>query len=120
MIHHGIKYRSPGPTGEVKKKRVFGGISFGLNEVVKDLHCFIFSNSDVSFNKTRLIYELSEAEKTMKTKTYPVSRLKGRSPSKPGSLLMIELEFDARMKGAKIIKSEIRMCLDFSITGVFV
>lgn len=62
MIHHGIKNRSARATGEVNKKRVFRRVSFRLNEVVKDLHSFIFSNSDVSFKKSKQVclYELTE------------------------------------------------------------
>lgn len=55
----------------------------------------------------------------MKIDTYPVSRVKGRSPSKPGSLLMIDFEFDAVMKAARVNKKKNTMCFDSITRSVF-
>lgn len=50
-----------------------------------------------------MLYDDLWSIKRRRTKTYPVSKVNGRSPGKPGSLLTIDLEFDTLKRCTKII-----------------
>lgn len=115
LIEERIKSRSARATREVKKKRVMQRISLRLDKVVEKLEFIIGSHPHISFdikrkrNKARLSFVILyrfEKNHTKSKTLYPVSKVKGRSPSKPGRFLTIVFELEKFTRYTKMIKKE--------------